>query len=215
MKIQAVLFDMDGTLVDSEWTHQRAVRDVLDRQGVQLSDDFLNSLTGLSLQAAFEKIVAATGLAMPYGELLEAKHQAYAGRRAELQPRPGALAALELLRDKGIRFAVVSNSDRILVNINLAAMGLTQAEQITVSRNDVRQGKPDPEPYLRAAWLLGLQPAECLVVEDSVPGANAGLAAGMRVIAWPEPHMTDFRFPDAVLSANPHDLLGSLATLLP
>lgn len=205
---------MDGTLVDSEWTHQRAVRDVLDLQGLQISDDFLNSLTGLSLFAAYEKIVAATGLTMPYAELLEAKHLAYSRRRAELLPRPGALAALALLRGRGIRFAVVSNSDRILVNLNLAAMGLTQAEQVTVSRNDVRQGKPDPEPYLRAAWLLGLAPTQCLVVEDSVPGANAGLAAGMRVLAWPEPNMTGFTFPDAVLLADPHDLLATLSDLL-
>ena len=65
MKIQAVLFDMDGTLVDSEGTHQRALRDVLDLQGVQLSDDFLNGLTGLSLQDIYERIVTATGLAIP------------------------------------------------------------------------------------------------------------------------------------------------------
>ena len=214
MKIQAVLFDMDGTLVDSEGTHQRALRDVLDLQGVQISDDFLNGLTGLSLQDIYERIVTATGLAIPYVELLEAKHAAYARRSIELLPRSGILAVLALLRASGIRFAVVSNSDRILVQINLAAIGLTQAEQVTVTRNDVRLGKPDPEPYLRAAWLLGLQPAECLVVEDSVPGAVAGLAAGMRVIAWPEPHMAGFVFPQEVLLADPHDLLTTLETLL-
>lgn len=214
MAVKAVLFDMDGTLVVSEETHQRALRDVLNRQGVAITDAFLVGLTGLSLKAAYDEVVQVTGLAMPYADLLEAKHAAYLRRRGELQPRPGARQALDYLRSRGIRSAVVSNSDRIIVDTNLAVMGLTQAQQITVSRNDVRHGKPHPEPYLRAAWLLGLEPQECVVVEDSGPGASAGLAAGMQVIAWPEAAMEDFSFPGAAVRAEAGDLLPTLKGIL-
>ena len=214
MNIRAVLFDMDGTLIDSEPIHQLALRDVLEVQGIQVEAAFLNALTGLPLNVVYERIVDSTGLNLPCADLLEAKHAAYARRRDDLLPRAGAVKALDFLQNKGIRFGVVSNSDRVLVNINLEAMGLTQAGQVTVSRNDVRFGKPDPEPYLRAAWLMGLPPSKCLVVEDSVPGANAGLAAGMRVIAWPESHMSDFKFPTGVEHADPNDLHDTLSRLL-
>lgn len=79
-----------------------------------------------------------------------------------------------------------------------------------MSRNDVRQGKPDAEPYLRAAFLLGIAPVDCVVVEDSPTGAAAGIAAGMTVLAWPEPHLGDLRFPAGVRLAGPHDLLARL-----
>lgn len=85
---------------------------------------------------------------------------------------------------------------------------------LIVSRNDVREGKPSAEPYLRGAYLLGVEPSQCIVVEDSVPGAHSGLAAGMTVIGWPEPHRTDLIFPNGVLIADPENLLSSLQPLL-
>ncbi|MNE43794.1 putative phosphatase [compost metagenome] len=78
----------------------------------------------------------------------------------------------------------------------------------------MREGKPAAEPYLRGAYLLGIEPSQCIVVEDSVPGALAGLAAGMTVIGWPEPHRTDLIFPNGVVTANPDNLLSSLQPLL-
>ncbi len=79
----------------------------------------------------------------------------------------------------------MSNSDRAIVDVQLRLAGLSRPGLVTVSRNDVRTGKPDPEGYLRAAYLLNTAPAECLVVEDSLSGAAAGLAAGMRTAFVP------------------------------
>ena len=84
---------------------------------------------------------------------------------------------------------MVSNSDRLIVDANLRAVGLQYPGMKTVSRNDVREGKPSPEPFLRAAWLAGVDPAKSAVMEDSFTGACAGLAAGMRTIFWPEAPM--------------------------
>jgi len=90
------------------------------------------------------------------------------------------------LKARGVVQAIVSNSDRMVVDINLRAVGIHQAAMKTISRNDVRLGKPDPEPYLRAAFLTGIDPADTVVMEDSVTGATAGVAAGMRTIFWPQ-----------------------------
>lgn len=121
---------------------------------------------------------------------------------------------LAYLEKAGVPYAIVSNSDRMLVDANLRAVGLQRPDFISVSRNDVREGKPAAEPYLRGAYLLGVEPSHCIVVEDSVPGARAGLAADMTVIGWPEPHRTDLTFPDGVVIADPEDLLSSLQSLL-
>jgi beta-phosphoglucomutase-like phosphatase (HAD superfamily) len=80
----------------------------------------------------------------------------------------------------------VSNSDRLIIDANLCAVGLVEPGLKSVSRNDVREGKPHPEPFLRAAWLTGVEPAETFVMEDSFTGATAGIAAGMKTIFWPE-----------------------------
>jgi beta-phosphoglucomutase-like phosphatase (HAD superfamily) len=74
----------------------------------------------------------------------------------------------------------------MVVGVNLDVVGLREPGLVTVSRNDVRAGKPDPEPYLRAAWLLQVDPGHCLVIEDSITGAKAGLAAGMPTLFWPQ-----------------------------
>jgi HAD superfamily hydrolase (TIGR01509 family) len=100
----------------------------------------------------------------------------------------GFAEALQVWRQaeaQGLAQAVVSNSDRAIVDANLREVGLTRPGQVTISRNDVRQGKPSPEGYLRAAWLLGVDPTEALVIEDSASGAAAGLAAGMKTAFVP------------------------------
>ena len=84
-----------------------------------------------------------------------------------LKPRPGALEIFRDLQRAGVVQAVVSNSDRLIVDANLGAVGLVEPGMKSVSRNDVREGKPLPEPFLRAAWLTGIDPAETFVMEDS------------------------------------------------
>jgi HAD superfamily hydrolase (TIGR01509 family) len=180
----AVLWDMDGTLVDSEPLHQRTLLDVLASVGVESVSDLFESTIGLSEGDVHAHCVDRFGLSIGAPEWIAFRNAAYAREAQALRPRPGALEALRALASRGIGQAVVSNSSRPVLDISLGALHLQEVLAVTVSRTDVRRGKPDPEPYLRAASLLGVAAADALVIEDSPTGAASGLAAGMRVLVW-------------------------------
>ena len=182
----AILWDVDGTLVDSEPLHEAALIRALYNAGLEPPSDFHQHIIGRDALEVHGWCSQHLGLALDLNDWLDLSHQAYLALVAGLKPRSGAVALFKELRDEGYLQATVSNSDRILVNANLDAVGLNTPSLITISRNDVREGKPAPEPCLRAAWLLGLEPQRCLVIEDSTTGAKSGLAAGMRTIFWPE-----------------------------
>jgi len=213
MTMSAVLFDMDGTLVDSEPTHYDALVEAVLRHGQAVPDGFADRITGMSIADCHAALVKSIGLSLPLEDFVVAKHLAYLALAPGLKRRAGVDVALDLLARLNLSYAIVSNSDRMIADANLRATGLSRPGLVTVTRNDVRHGKPDPEPYLRAAHLLGVRALDCVVIEDSPVGARAGLAAGMQVIAWPEPHRDDLVFPAGCLSADPFDLTAALSRL--
>ncbi|MBY2951445.1 HAD family hydrolase [Rhizobium leguminosarum] len=214
MTDKAVLFDMDGTLVDSEGLHFDAMAQALLEMGYSLPEGFADRITGMSAADCHALLRKTIGFTPPLADFIAGKSRSYLAAAARLKRRGGVDAVLTLLSQTRTPFAIVSNSDRTLVDANLSAVDLQHPGLVSVSRNDVLRGKPDPEPYLRAAFLLGVDPRDCIVVEDSIPGAVAGLAAGMTVIGWPEPHRTDLVFPRATILADPVDLSSALAGLL-
>lgn len=214
MSACAVLFDMDGTLVDSEPFHYETLLEAIAAFSGVVPDNFEKRITGTTIADCHAMLRDETGFTADLDTFVKAKYAAYVSGAIRLKLRPGATEVLAYLDKAGIPYAIVSNSDRMLMDANLRAVGLQRPDFISVSRNDVREGKPSAEPYLRGAYLLGVEPSQCIVVEDSVPGAHSGLAAGMTVIGWPEPHRTDLIFPNGVLIADPENLLSSLQPLL-
>lgn len=190
--IRAVLWDIDGTLLLSEPFHFRSLRAAAADHGIDLPESFHLEMVGRSAEEAFILVRERYGLRESFARWVAGKYRRYVESAPGIPPRPGALEAFLALREARVRQALVSNSDRIVVDANIRTLGLAVPRLVSVTINDVRKGKPDAEPYLRAAHLLAVGPEECAVVEDSPTGASSGLAAGMRVLAWPEDPRLEF-----------------------
>ncbi len=186
MRFKAVLWDVDGTLVDSESTHGSAIVEALQASGIRLTDGVRDRVLGTSVDETYA-ILASVYDRIPSREaFIAAKTRAYLERATDIRLRAGVELCLHRLTDIGVRSAFVSNADRMVVDANLRAGGVLRPGIVSVSRTDVRRGKPDPEPLLRAARLLRAPPQECIVIEDSPVDVTAGLAAGIHVIACPQ-----------------------------
>ncbi|GAB3846867.1 HAD-IA family hydrolase [Dactylosporangium cerinum] len=177
--VKAVLLDMDGTLVDSDAAVERAWHRWATEHDVPVS----------VLAPILHGNPAATTIRVVRPDLPDAAVAVAAQRNLELQyddlsdvvATPGAARLLRTLDELGLPWAVVTSADRRLATVRLAAAGLPARHLVTVE--DTPRGKPDPAPYLAGAALLGVDPKDCLVVEDAQPGIDAGHAAGMRVAA--------------------------------
>ncbi|MCD2182902.1 HAD family hydrolase [Rhizobium sp. GN54] len=171
----AVLFDMDGTLVDSEPAHFEAMAEVLRLHGHAVPEGLAGMVTGMTGADCHALLGRLSGFKPSFEDYVRDKYGFYLAAASELAMRPGAQAALDALQDGAIPWAIVSNSDRMLVDANLRAVGLQRPGLVSVSRNDVRDGKPEAEPYLRAAYLLGLAPSDCIVVGTACPARSPDL----------------------------------------
>ncbi|RUM96557.1 HAD family phosphatase [Pseudaminobacter arsenicus] len=189
MTPKAVYWDMDGTLIDSEPLHEQAMAAVLTSLGITPPADLHDSIIGISAMPIYEMLRDTLGLRLSFDDWIVRKYVYYMEHVSRLTPRAGAVETFRDLRAQGVPQAVVSNSDRLIVEANMRVIGIDKPGMKSVTRNDVRLGKPDPEPYLRAAWLTGIDPAKSFVVEDTITGSLAGLAAGMRTLFWPQQPM--------------------------
>lgn len=189
MTPKAVFWDMDGTLVDSEPLHEAALVAALRSVGIAPPTDLHERVLGVAAWPVYEMLRDEFDLGLPFDDWIVRKYDHYMPMAGTLKPRPGAIEVFNELRALGVEQAVVSNSDRLIVDANLSAVGLIYPGMRTISRNDVIDGKPHPEPFLRAAYLAGVDPADAFAVDDSLTGAMAGLAAGMKTIFWPEAPM--------------------------
>jgi HAD superfamily hydrolase (TIGR01509 family) len=182
--IRAVLFDLDGTLADTEPLQWRAYREVLLRYGVDVGPEEYQR-HWIATAGGAEYACATYGLEVPPAQVKAEKNATYrAIIDAGVPPRPGAVEAARRLHATH-RLAVATNSLRDETEVVLGHVGLRGLLHALVTREDYPDAKPAPDAYLAAAQRLGCPPAECLVVEDSQRGLAAGLAAGMRVVVVP------------------------------
>lgn len=182
---EAVLFDMDGTLIDSEPVWFETEVAILAEHGYELGREHWIRVLGQPNDVAVAYLLEVSGIALTREELNEAIESAMTRRLGRgIALIPGAKELLAELEASGIPAALVSASSRRVVDACLGSIGADHFE-FTVSGDDVVHGKPHPEPYLTAARLLGADPARCAVIEDSPTGAASGAAAGCRVVAIP------------------------------
>ena len=178
----AVLFDCDGVLADSEGLVNAIVAADLAERGWRMTPaECQEQFLGMAATDMVPVIEARVGR-LPADWLVALSHRIAGSMIAELQPVEGALAAVRAIAGAGISVAVASNSAREELHAKLRRLGLTGVfEGRAFSFQDVPRPKPAPDMYLAAARACGAEPRDCVVVEDSVLGAQAGLAAGCRV----------------------------------
>ena len=185
----AVLWDMDGTLIDSEPLHQDSLLHGLHAQGIAWQDGLEQALLGRDDAGVHAYCSAHLGLKLGLAEWARLRTAYFLAHLGRLSPRAECWEIFTHLQQRGVPQAIVSNASAAMLHANARALGLDTAQWVLVSRDDVARGKPHPEPYLRGAERLGVQATRCVVVEDSAPGAMAGLAAGSAVLYWPQdPH---------------------------
>lgn len=177
---KSVLWDLDGTLIDSEQYHWFAWRDTMLAHGVTLTHAQFLATFGLRNDAIIPQFLPSATLAT-IDEIGRAKEEHYRSlvRAGGLDPLPGACHWTEQLARDGWLQAIASSAPRENVHAVLAVIGLAPCFQAIVSAEDVTRGKPDPQVFLAAAARLGSQPARSIVVEDAPAGIEAARRAGM------------------------------------
>jgi HAD superfamily hydrolase (TIGR01509 family) len=206
----AVLLDMDGLLVDTERIWFEVESAIVSDLGGAWTDDDHDLLVGGPLERAVAHMVATVPAAPDPVQVTARllREMVAALRRGPVEWMPGAKLLLSSIADAGVPAALVSSSRRPIVDAVLDAIG-REPFQVTVSGDDVTHTKPSPDPYLRAAALLGVDARRCVAVEDSLTGATSARAAGCVTVLVPS--VPDL--PAEVLARAAHRCLDSLTEL--
>lgn len=185
--IEAVIFDMDGTLVDTERLGFTGWEEAGRELGVTVPSDLMRRFIGHNVAESIEMLMDELGLDREFATRLSDRHWEIRRERTatDLTMLPGAHEALDALRAAGYRLALCTASYRDITEFNLTRFGLMGKFESITCGDEVAHGKPDPEIYLTAASKLGVDPARCAMVEDSPNGVRSGFAAGMRPFMVP------------------------------
>ncbi|MHC5762383.1 hexitol phosphatase HxpB [Nostoc sp.] len=209
--IEAVIFDMDGVLIDSEPFWQQAEIEVFATVGVQLTHELCYQTTGLRMETAVEHWFAKypwTNKSKKEVEL-EVKYCVAELIAAHAEPLSGARELISDFAERGLKLGLCSSSPYFIIEAVLKKLGVRETFSVIVSTEDEPFGKPHPGAYLTTAEKLEVLPVQCLVLEDSLNGMISGKAARMKVIAVPDPrcyHSTVYDFCDAkIASLNDFD----------
>ena len=188
--VELVLFDMDGVLADTEPIHLDATNRVLASAGVHLPPEEAVEFLGGTDRAMFEALVDRHPIDLPVDALIHAKDREIIGIIAEsgLLPRAGVCELLVHLKMRSIPAVVASSSSLRLIQAIVEVLGLGRSFTGLYSGQMVENSKPAPDVFLLGAREQGIDPARCLVIEDSPNGIAAGKAAGMRVLAVRTPY---------------------------
>jgi HAD superfamily hydrolase (TIGR01509 family) len=185
----AVIFDMDGVLLDSGAHHRDAWRALLADLGLEPAPDFWRRTIGRPAEEAVSHLLERAVAPDEAAALARRKREHYARLAARgMQAVAGAPAFVDTLVAEGVPRAVATSASRHDVETLLTEIGVRRHFEVVITADDVRWGKPNPEVYLRAAEGLGRPPKRCLVFEDSVVGVHAARNAGMRVIGLATAH---------------------------
>ena len=184
-KIEAVLFDMDGVLLDSERYIRQAGIEMFKEKGYQVAPEDFLPFTGMGENKYLGGVAAKNNIPFELDRDKARTYEIYAELvEGRLEPLDGVLGFIEQCSRRGLKMAVASSADPIKIEINLAEIGIpVRTFQAIISGLDITHKKPSPDIFLKAAERIGVPPANCLVIEDAISGVEAGKAAGAKVLA--------------------------------
>jgi pseudouridine-5'-monophosphatase len=185
-RIGAVIFDLDGLLIDSEPLQIRAWERYLERFGAAMSPELLSRMYGLRLVDSAQLVVRELGLPVTAADVVRDRDLIFlAAVPGNIDAMPGAAELIATFRSLGVSLALATSGHRRYVDLALAAAGLARSFDVEVTGDLVAHGKPAPDTYLKAAELLGAEPTNCLALEDAPNGIRSAKAAGMLCFAVP------------------------------
>lgn len=183
-KKEAVIFDMDGSLVDSMWVWKDIDVEYLGRFGLDIPDDLQMAIEGKSFTETAEYFKERFSLEDSIEEIkADWNEMAWHKYRTRVMLKPGAKELLEYCRTHGIKLGIATSNSRQIVDMVLQERGVTEYFSCIMTGCEAKKGKPAPDIYLLTARQLSVSPESCLVFEDIVPGIQAGKSAGMEVCA--------------------------------
>jgi beta-phosphoglucomutase family hydrolase len=183
-RCKAVLWDMDGTLVNSEELHWISWRNTMAKEGIVITREQFLSTFGQRNDSIIPSWLGSTATGERIERIAQAKEEFYRHlvRRVGIAPEPGVATWLDRLQKHGWRQAIASAAPRANIDAVLEALSVTHVFQGIVSAEDVHRGKPDPEVYVLAASRVGVPTERCIVVEDASAGIEGARRAGMRSV---------------------------------
>lgn len=207
-KPRAVIFDMDGVILDSEPVQLEAVNQILARYGIHWTQETFRHHIGLRSTDFFKNLKKLYPLREPIDELAASHKETYCKLIQEkidqhkIQENKDLTPLLKQLKGAGFRIGLATSSSRREVEIITQGLNIEKFFETFTCGEDVVEGKPAPEIFLKTAKALGVEPGQCVVIEDSPIGLRAAIGAGMRCIAIPTLSTRDADFSQAHLTLN-------------
>lgn len=203
--IKAVIFDMDGVIIDSEPIHYESDQLTLKHFGIEISHEELNQYVGVSNPVMWAELKEKYNLSATLEQLLE--KQSYFKKvligNKKLEPITGIPGLLAEIKDTGAGIGLASSSNRDFIEMILNNLRIIDFFDVIISGDDVKKSKPEPDIFLKAAEKLKVNPKNCLVIEDSQHGVKAAILAGMKCIGFRNPNSGthDLSLADTVVSS--------------
>lgn len=191
--MKAIIFDMDGLMIDSERVTYECYKKYLSNLGMEITEEFYKTLLGQTKAVCKEKFLKQYGEDFPYEDSIETVHEMMATRFLEegIPVKKGLPELLKYLKKNNYKTIVATSSERKRVDVILKSADIAQYFDDSICGDEVKNGKPNPEVFLKACKKLGVSTEEALVIEDSEAGIQAAFDGGIKVICVP-----DMKYPE-------------------
>ncbi len=186
-KIEAVIFDMDGVIIDSEPLYFKIQEQLFNDLGFTVSKQEYDTFIGAGMQLMWEKLCSKHDLPFTIKQLIIMNNELIYNtfnNSDSLQAADDFISFLTYIKEKVIKTAVASSTSKKIINVILSKLGIIQEFDVVISSEEVLQGKPEPDIFLEAATMLNVDPKKCIVIEDSTNGVKAAAKAGMKCIGF-------------------------------